>query len=328
MEVLLNKIRNLKIAVIGDMMLDHYIWGDAERISPEAPVPVIDVKRDTYVPGGAANVALNAVTLGASVEVFGSIANDDAGEQLRAKLHESNVWFDPRFARNLAPTIVKTRVIVRNQQLCRLDREVAPHSYAIEDENLLKVLEERIKHVNAVILSDYYKGVITDELIERVKKITKERGIFFAIDPKPKRPIKFTDVDLLTPNRFEALTLSKIEVIPHQKFPAVEVCKALWEKYRPKNLAVTLGADGMVLSENGSNVKFIPTVAREVYDVSGAGDTVTAALTLALCGGASLEEGARFANIAAGVVVGKIGTATVKPEEMLAYTNIETPIFL
>lgn len=325
MENIITSLKGLKVAVIGDIMLDHYIWGDAKRISPEAPVPVIDVARDSYVPGGAANVALNIASLGGKAILCGRTANDDAGEQLCKALHTAGVSYDQRFARNEAPTILKTRVIVRNQQLCRLDREVGPSAYSLEeDDHIFQVLEEKIKNVDAVIFSDYAKGVVTTSLVERIQKITEGKGIFLSMDPKPRRLIQFSGLDLMTPNRTEAIALSRLELEPHEPFPAEEICKILWQRYKPKHLVITLGSDGMLLSTEGNALKCIPTMAKQIFDVSGAGDTVIAALTAALASGAAFSDAAHFANLAAGVVISKVGTATATPEEILNYMDVKT----
>lgn len=324
LENIIGEIKGLRVAVIGDIMLDHYIWGDATRISPEAPVPVIDVCRDSYVPGGAANVALNVAAFGGKAVLLGRTSNDDAGAHLSTALHAAGVSFDPRLSRNEAPTIVKTRIVVRNQQLCRVDREDAPSEYSLEeDENIWYVIEEKLKHVDAVIFSDYSKGVVTASLVERVQKAVEGRKIFLSMDPKPRRRVKFSGLDLMTPNRAESIVLSRVEVEPHEAFPANDICHSLWSQYQTKNLVITLGADGMLLSQEGKALKCIPTVAREVYDVSGAGDTVVAALTMTLARGVSLEDAAHFSNLAAGVVVSKVGTATATPSEILNYAAAE-----
>lgn len=323
-ENLITDIKGLRVAVIGDIMLDHYIWGDASRISPEAPVPVVDVCRDSYVPGGAANVALNIAALGGRAVLLGRTANDDAGVQLCSSLYAGGVSFDHRLARNDAPTIVKTRIIVRNQQLCRLDREDSPNGYSLEEDGeLWHVIEEKLKYVDAIIFSDYAKGIITTSLVERIQDLVKGRGIFISMDPKPRRRIKFSGLDLMTPNRAESMSLARVELEPHDPFPANEICQSLWSQYSSKNLVITLGGDGMLLSKEGKALKCIPTVAKDIYDVSGAGDTVVAALTMALARGAKLEDAAHFANLAAGVVVSKVGTATATPIEILNYANAE-----
>jgi D-beta-D-heptose 7-phosphate kinase/D-beta-D-heptose 1-phosphate adenosyltransferase len=316
---LLKKIAGLRILVVGDVMLDHYIWGDATRISPEAPVPVVDIARDTWTAGGAANVALNVASLGARCAVAGFIGRDEAGAKLTSILHEKKIATLP--TPGSGATIVKTRVLVQHQQLCRLDRESAPSAYTVSNGRIDALLGPELRGCDAVVLSDYAKGVLTDELVARVTKLARAAGKFVALDPKPKRKLAFHGLDLITPNKRESLQLAGIEPAPHTPFPAAEVCARLHELYATKHLVITLGEDGMLLSEDGKIVKTIPTAAREVYDVSGAGDTSLAGLVLALAAGADLETAAHFANAAAGVVVGKLGTATVTPKELLDYVN-------
>ncbi len=316
---LLQKIAKLRILVVGDVMLDHYIWGDATRISPEAPVPVVDIARDSWTAGGAANVALNIASLGASCTVAGYFGRDEAGVKLSTILHGKRIATVE--TPGAAPTIVKTRVLVQHQQLCRLDREAPPTAYHIPLSRLDALLAQPLADCDAVILSDYAKGILTDEIVARVTKRARAAGKFIALDPKPKRRLSFHGLDLITPNKRESLQLAGIEPAPHTKFAAADVCARLHELYATKHLVVTLGEDGMLLSSGGKILKTIPTAAREVYDVSGAGDTSLAALVLALCAGADLETSAHFANAAAGVVVGKLGTATVTPKELTDYVN-------
>ena len=316
---LLKKIARLRILVIGDVMLDHYVWGDATRISPEAPVPVVDIARDSWTAGGAANVALNIASLGARCTVAGFFGQDDAGTRLAAILHSKKIAIVPTPGE--APTILKTRVLVQHQQLCRLDREAPPTAYEFPATKVKALFANQIAACDAVILSDYAKGVLTNDLVTRVSELARAAGKFIALDPKPKRKLEFKNLDLITPNKREALQLAGIEPMPHTPFPISDVCAILHERYGTKHLVITLGEEGMLLSSNGAAVKTIPTAAREVFDVSGAGDTSLAALVLALVAGASLETAAQFANAAAGVVVGKIGTATVTPKELIAYVN-------
>ena len=316
---LLNKIARLRILVIGDVMLDHYVWGDATRISPEAPVPVVDIARDSWTAGGAANVALNIASLGARCAVAGFIGKDDAGTRLNTILHSKRIATIATPGE--APTILKTRVLVQHQQLCRLDREAPPPAYQFPAAKARALLAKEIEACDAVILSDYAKGILSTELVARVTEMARKAGKFIALDPKPKRRLEFSDLDLITPNKREALQLAGIEPLPHAPFPAAEVCARLDELYRTKHLVITLGEEGMLLSSKGTLLKTIPTAAREVFDVSGAGDTSLAALVLALTAGARLETAAQFANAAAGVVVGKLGTAIVTPEELVAYVN-------
>jgi D-beta-D-heptose 7-phosphate kinase/D-beta-D-heptose 1-phosphate adenosyltransferase len=321
MQSLLKKISKLHVLVVGDVMLDHYIWGDANRISPEAPVPVIDVERDTYVAGGAANVALNIASLGAKATVAGFFGRDDAGERLRGIITQKGIAMIA--TPGTGSTVVKTRLIVRRQQLCRLDRESPLHSYQIEPSRIETIFAKVIGKVDAIIFSDYAKGLLTDELVTRLCALAREQKKLVAIDPKPRRKLKFFQPDLLTPNRREALQLAGLDPEPNQPFPAAEVCARIYEQYRPRNLVITLSEEGMLLSHKGKASRIISTVAREVFDVSGAGDTAIAALTLGLAAGAMLEEAAQFANAASGVVVGKLGTATATPGEVLAQVNLE-----
>lgn len=316
---LLKKIAQLRVLVIGDMMLDHYVWGDATRISPEAPVPVVDIARDSWTAGGAANVALNIASLGARCTVAGFIGADEHGEKLTEILHQKKIATIRTPGR--AATIVKTRVLVQHQQLCRLDREAAPDAYRVTEAQAQTLFAKAIGQHDAVILSDYAKGILTDELVSRVTQLARAQRKFIALDPKPKRALAFHSLDLITPNKRESLQLAGLELPPHSPFPAAEVCARLHERYATKNLVITLGEEGMLLSASGKILKTIPTAAREVYDVSGAGDTSLAALVLALAAGAPLETAAHFANAAAGVVVGKLGTATVTPKELTEYVN-------
>jgi D-beta-D-heptose 7-phosphate kinase/D-beta-D-heptose 1-phosphate adenosyltransferase len=318
-KALLKRIAGLRILVIGDVMLDHYIWGDATRISPEAPVPVIDIARDSWSAGGAANVAVNLAGLGAHCAVFGFIGADADGARLRAILKEKGV--DAVGSPGAGTTIVKTRVMVQHQQLCRLDRESPTASYAADPAQAEKLLAKEIGACDAVILSDYAKGLLTDGLVALVTKLARAEKKFIALDPKPKNPLAFNGLDLITPNKREALQLAGIEPPQGAPFPAAAVCARLHELYHTRNIVVTLGEDGMLLSTAGRVIKTIPTAAREIYDVSGAGDTALAALVLALTSGAGLEEAAHFANAAAGVVVAKLGTATVSPEELLDHAS-------
>ncbi|MEO6246415.1 MAG: PfkB family carbohydrate kinase, partial [Opitutaceae bacterium] len=196
---LLKKISRLRILVIGDVMLDHYIWGDATRISPEAPVPVVDIGRDSWTAGGAANVALNIASLGAHCTVAGFIGRDEAGERLTAILHGKKIATIATPGE--APTIVKTRVLVQHQQLCRLDREAAPTAYEFPAAKATPLLAREIVRCDAVILSDYAKGILSDELVARVTDLARAAGKFVALDPKPKRKLSFHGLDLITPNK-------------------------------------------------------------------------------------------------------------------------------
>lgn len=316
---ILDACRNLRILVIGDVMLDHYIWGEVTRISPEAPVPVIHVMRESHTAGGAANVALNLAALGGQASLIGAFGNDEAGKNLVQILGQASIDFSACVIRPEIATIVKTRVIARTQQLCRIDREAARHSYAIDTAaNIETAFDAAFATADAIIISDYAKGVVTQSLMDRLLALADARGLLIAVDPKPARNLRFRGVGLITPNRHEALELAELpEPGPGETYPLEEVCRRIHHRLSPKLLVVTLGADGMAVSRDGEVEHVLATAAREVFDVSGAGDTVIASLTAALAAGATAEEAAGLANLAAGVVVSKMGTATATPAEIL-----------
>jgi len=313
MNELLERIKSLRLLVIGDVMLDRYVRGEVSRISPEAPVPVLHVDGEDSVAGGAANVGLNAADLGASVDLGGAFGQDEAGERLLALLSKRGIACDPAFVSSQAPTICKTRVMAGNQQICRVDREESHQAYAPNLDSLSELLAEKARNADAVIVSDYAKGFVNDELLSLLRCEAK----FLAVDPKPRRCLNYDSPDLMTPNKVESLQLAGLERGDFGEFPADAIAAAIHDSHRPHRLAVTLGADGMLLIENGKVIQRIPTAAREVFDVSGAGDTVIAAMTLALAAKSTFEEASAFANLAAGVVVAKVGTATASPEEIL-----------
>ena len=314
MNELLERIKALRLLVVGDVMLDRYVRGDVSRISPEAPVPVLLVENERAVAGGAANVGLNASALGSGVELAGAFGRDEAGNRLRCLLDESGIACEPAFDVSDLPTICKTRVMAGNQQVCRVDREQPPRAYSPDLTALAELLGQKAREADAVIVSDYGKGFVNDELLALLRR----EASFLAVDPKPRRALRYGSPDLMTPNRMESLQLAGFDKADFDEFPADEIAAAIQEAHGPRRLAVTLGADGMLLVEGGNVLRRIPTAAREVFDVSGAGDTVITAMTLALAAGAAFEEAAAFANVAAGVVVAKVGTATASPEEILA----------
>jgi len=296
-------------------MLDRYVTGEVNRISPEAPVPVLTVEGERAVAGGAANVALNAAELGAQVESIGWFGIDDQGNHLRSLLVDKGIEVDPTLRFQGAPTISKTRVMASNQQICRVDREEGPDAYKPDLSYLGKALCSKAEKADAVIVSDYGKGFVTNELIALIR----EASPFLSVDPKPSRLLDYSKPDLLTPNRHEALEMSGRSRLSRDLLPQEEIVRTIFEKFDPVLLTITLGADGMLLATKGEVQKIMPTAAREVFDVSGAGDTVISCLTLALVAGAKLEEAAELANIAAGIVVAKVGTATASPDEILRH---------
>ena len=313
----LDAVSRVHVVVAGDLMLDRYVWGDASRLSPEAPVPVVRVERVSAVAGGAANVALNLRSLGARVSLFGTFGDDEAGDTLAAILRDAGVALLPGSRLPGRRTIVKTRVLCRRQQVCRLDVEDPPAALRRDPADLRAALDAA-DSPDALLLSDYAKGLLDTESVALLQSLVPADHLV-AMDPKPRAGLAYAGLGLLTPNRAEALALAGLDDPgPGAPFPAEEVCRRIHERHRPARLDITLGAEGMLLCENGRPLERIPTVAREVFDVSGAGDTVIAALTAALAGGIPYPEAARFANLAAGVVVGKLGTATASPADLRA----------
>ena len=319
----INKVRqtvaSLNVLVVGDCMLDHYIWGDVHRISPEAPVPVVNIDKDTYRLGGACNVALNLSHMGCKVSLMGLVGNDADGEIVRRLLREAHINFLEGDGKDTIDTIVKTRVVIRNQQLCRLDRE---HFFTEKQtEHINALVENVIGGFDAVIVSDYNKGTVSQVLLDRLVALKKSHKFFLAIDPKPDHCLNYSGADLLKPNRVEALQLSGLSVLPHQDFPLQAIVNRILQKHQVQYLAITLGASGLALFDSKGNGNVFAAHDREVFDVSGAGDTALVALVLGFCSGFTTEEIASFANIASGIVVGKVGTATVNIQELLDHVQ-------
>jgi D-beta-D-heptose 7-phosphate kinase/D-beta-D-heptose 1-phosphate adenosyltransferase len=315
-ESLLERISKLKILVIGDLMLDRYIFGDASRISPEAPVPVVDVEEEKETLGAAGNVALNLRSIGIEVEVLGTFGFDAPGERLKHLLLRNAIKCDPSCQQKNIRTILKTRIIVRNQQLCRLDIEDLPEKYTLEQSVYLEKLLAKIDRYDGIIFSNYAKGTITQNIADRIIAAAQRHGIITAADPKPKSGIQFLGIDLLKPNRSEAFEMLHIKNF-RGHFNVSDICRNIFAKHRPKYLVITLGQEGMLVAKDGKIIEQIPSNAQEIFDVSGAGDTAIAFLTAALVAGESIVNAAQLANLASGIVVGKVGTATVSVQEIL-----------
>lgn len=314
---------NARILVIGDLMLDQFIWGNVRRISPEAPVPVVEFERESFMPGGAANVARNLTALQTPTELFGIVGHDETARKLKLLLIEQGVVCEGVLGDRTRPTSTKTRVIAHQQQMVRLDRESTTPLGSKALRRLLDALEHRIYQADAVIVGDYGKGVVTQPMLEAVKTICRERGVWLSLDPKPVNGLDLSGLSLITPNRKEAFELAgkrdgSRAANPLEDAGLLEVANTLLERLKPALLLITLGDHGMLLCHGGEKPFHIPTVAQEVFDVSGAGDTVIATFTMAIAGGAAPIEAAILSNHAAGVVVGKIGTATLTPAELLA----------
>jgi D-beta-D-heptose 7-phosphate kinase/D-beta-D-heptose 1-phosphate adenosyltransferase len=322
---LLDRIRTRRVLVVGDVMLDQFIWGRVSRISPEAPVPVIEFDRESFMPGGAANVARNLAALGAPTELFGVVGRDAAARQLGGLLHEQDVNCAGLLPVSSRMTTRKVRIIAQRQQVARVDRESRGDLDAAATRRLLAAIQPRLVRADAVVVGDYGKGVVTQALLNELTLRCRARGVWLSLDPKPVHHLDLRDLSLLTPNRKEAFELAGLNegeaARPANPLDDAELLRAadtLFARIKPAFLLITLGEQGMLLCQRGHPPFHVPTAAQEVFDVSGAGDTVIASFTLAIAAGASPVEAAMFSNHAAGVVVGKIGTATVAPEELLA----------
>ncbi len=320
---LLAATNKANVLVVGDVMLDQFLWGRVSRISPEAPVPVVEFERESFMPGGAANVARNLADLKAPTEIFGIVGKDDAAKKLKALLKEQGIGCDGVLPANHCVTSIKTRIVAHQQQVVRVDRETRSDLDSKSTQRLLQCLEEKLHTSDAIIVGDYGKGVVTQSLLDALKQLCRERGIWLSLDPKPTHKLDLTGLSLITPNRKEAFELAGIPDETRNDNPLADInlmraAEMLLAELQPAVLLITLGDLGMLLCQRNQKPFHIPTVAQEVFDVSGAGDTVIATFTLAIAAGASPVEAAVFSNHAAGVVVGKVGTATVQPEELIA----------
>ena len=311
-----------RVLVAGDLMLDEFIWGKVSRISPEAPVPVVAVDRETFYPGGAANVARNLREFTAKTSVLGLTGEDSAGARLRELLSAGGIGTDGVVGRP-GPTTVKTRIIARTQQVVRVDRELVEPVGPAQRQALLAALDKALPQTDAVILEDYGKGFFDEELAAEIIRRARAAGRIVAVDPNPGNPVAWRGATVVKPNRHEAFAAAGIPWSEPASHPLedkklLEVGDTLLAKWEADQLLVTLSELGMMLFTKDGRCHHTPTRAREVFDVSGAGDTAIALYTLALCAGATPVEASEIANHASGVVVGKLGTATLTPDELLA----------
>lgn len=310
----LESLKGKKVLVLGDLMVDEYIWGKTSRISPEAPVPVVEVGSQTYVLGGASNVANNICSLGGQVCMAGVVGADATGERLKKELADKEIDIQGVLVDTSRPTTLKTRVIAHNQQVVRVDREEKSFLSQEMEEKLISYLKNKIQEVDALIISDYGKGVITPQVSSQVIALAREYGKVIAVDPKGTDYSKYQGATILTPNKKETETALNTNLDPEEKL--VTGGKKLLADLALDSLLVTRGEQGMSLFQKEQEVFHIPAVTSKVYDVTGAGDTVISTLVLALAAGATLKEATVLSNYAAGVVVKKVGTSTVTIEEI------------
>jgi D-glycero-beta-D-manno-heptose-7-phosphate kinase len=313
-EELVQKFKKTTLLVVGDIMIDEFIWGTVSRISPEAPVPVVAVIHEDLMLGGAANVVHNVHSLGGRVLLAGVIGDDQMGDKIKGLMTEQKINTGGLIVEAGRRTTVKTRIVAHSQQVVRFDRESEGPISTKSQESILRYIEKNWKKVDGIIVSDYGKGLIIPDLMDFVIHRKKDDGKLVAVDPKMNNFDLYTGATIVTPNRQEAEAAAGKQI--KNKETLVEVGKGLLELFASQAILITRGEEGMVLFEREGEVIKVPTVAKEVYDVTGAGDTVISTLTLALAAGCTFPEAAVVANYAAGIVVGKVGTATVTPEEL------------
>jgi rfaE bifunctional protein kinase chain/domain len=309
-------MRGLSVVVYGDVMLDEFVWGDVTRISPEAPVPIVDVRRESAHLGGAANVLANLLALGARATLVGVTGDDRAGERLRAELLKEGVANagDTLIVDHERSTTVKTRIIAHSQTVVRADRETRSPVQEETEERIATCLLELIKDAAAFVVSDYDKGAVTSWVLREVLPAAHSRGIPVLVDPKLRNFPAYRPATLVTPNHHEALRFTNSEDATEEGLERAG--RSIRGRLGCDSVLITRGENGMILLEGDAEPVFVQTVAREVYDVTGAGDTVIATLAASLAAGASMLEAAILANYAAGVVVGKVGTATASADEL------------
>lgn len=312
---IISRFDDAKILIVGDVMLDEFVWGTVSRISPEAPVPVVWVNKETVMPGGASNVANNVATLGGRTIIAGIIGRDQKGKILTAELQKKNVDTEGLIIDDERPTTLKTRVVANRQQVVRIDRESTQEISERVLRKIIGFISSRIKEVDGIIIEDYGKGLITPRLLKKIVPMARRLKKIITVDPKEEHFSYYHGVTSLTPNRYEAQNAVGFKIKDDAALN--KAGRDILKKLNSDTVLITLGEEGMRLFEKGKKPLHIPTIAQEVFDVSGAGDTVISAFTLSLCSGATSTEAAHIANCAAGIVVGKVGIAVVTKEELM-----------
>ncbi len=323
-EQILEQFDRARVVILGDLMIDQYIWGKVKRISPEAPIPVVEVVREDFSLGGAANVASNLTALGASVEICGVVGEDAFGGMLMEMMKDKGIETRLVVKDSTRPTILKTRIVAHKQQVVRVDREDTSHVQGECLHEMRNRLRETIPDVDAVILEDYGKGVIQERILSEIVPLARGLGKVVTVDPKREHFSLYKGVTAITPNREEAEEATGISITDERTLH--EAGAQLMDRLRCDAVLITMGSEGMCLFREGNAPLMIPARAREVYDVSGAGDTVIAVFTSALVAGGTFRQAAMLSNVAGGLVVEKLGTAVVTREEILARMKQFAPL--
>lgn len=317
---IIDSMHGCKVVVLGDVMLDEFVWGDVTRISPEAPVPVVDIQRESVHLGGAANVLANLVALGATASVVGVIGKDAAGERLRASLREVSPRQEDDYLviDEHRPSTVKTRIIAHSQLVVRADRELRTPVNGQTEARIIAALKDALENASALVVSDYDKGVVTPRILAEILPLAYKR-VPVLVDPKIRNFSAYRPATLVTPNHHEALRMTNLEADTDEGLH--RAAALIRKQLNCDAVLITRGDRGMMLLEGDGDPVYVATAAREVYDVTGAGDTVIATLAAALAAGSTLVEAASLANHAAGIVVGKVGTATAGAAELIESFN-------
>jgi rfaE bifunctional protein kinase chain/domain len=314
-----DRFSEARVLVIGDVMLDEFIWGDVSRISPEAPVPVVEVRRETKMLGGAANVIRNIVTLGAKPLLCGVLGKDRTGKEILHEIEKMDLICDGIVIEEDRPTSIKTRVVAQNQQVVRFDRESRKNIRPESIEKLLTFIGKNLNDLDVVVVADYGKGVISASLMEGLRKLVMGSQIKLSVDPKTGNFEYYYGVDVITPNHHEAGSFCRFEILDEETL--IRAGKHMLGKLNCRSVLITQGKDGMTLFENGEEPNHIPTVAKKVFDVTGAGDTVISTFSLGLASGLDLKSAAILSNFAAGIVVGEVGTSAVEAHDLKRVIN-------
>ncbi|MCC6543445.1 MAG: D-glycero-beta-D-manno-heptose-7-phosphate kinase [Nitrospirae bacterium] len=319
----INKFNNATVLVVGDIIADHYVWGKVERISPEAPVPIVDVQSESYLLGGAGNVASNILSLGGKVRICGVIGSDDMGRWISNRLKSDGVCTDGIIVEEGRPSSKKTRVIAHSQHVVRFDHESRGEISLHSQDLIFDYIRTHINDIKVVIISDYAKGVITSRLVKNILQLAAENNLCVIVDPKLKHFDFYTGATVITPNTSEASIASGLSISDDETL--LKAGNILLNQSNAEAILITRSEHGMSLFQRGHDATHIPAFAREVYDVTGAGDTVVSTLALSVAAGASLTDAALLANYAGGIVVGIVGTATVHQEQLIAALTENPP---
>jgi len=312
---IVNRLNKSRVMVVGDVMLDEFIWGSVSRISPEAPVPVVWVKSESYMPGGALNVANNIAALGGKAFIAGIVGDDHRGQLLTEEALKRNINIEGLIVDANRPTTLKTRIIAHHQQVVRIDKEDTNPVDSDILRQVMRYVREKIQDIDGIIIEDYGKGLVVPELVKELVNLGKKYKKVISVDPKEEHFSYYKGITVMTPNNHEASKAVGFEIKDEDTL--IKAGRELVNKLNCAAVLITLGENGMCLFENSKRITHIPTVAQEVFDVSGAGDTVIGTFTQAVACGASLLEAAHISNYAAGIVVGKVGVAVVTKDELI-----------